>query len=168
MSVMKAFMTKVGNSRVSWLPHIQGQLHFKTFSMCIKRFVITILIINCRRIWSNISEHWQKYQETPSSISSCSHMFSNYVVNLNYAVNLNMLLIYTMLYYLNYVVNINIYLIYFSIHIIVRFWLITKNYCKAKKRAVGCLNASSGWVCSRPKRVKEEEQSLLHIHNQRK
>jgi hypothetical protein len=55
--------------------------------MCTKIFVIALLMINCRRIWSNISGHWQEWHETPVVISSYFHLFSvelycqfNYVV----------------------------------------------------------------------------------------
>jgi hypothetical protein len=47
---MKASMTKGDNFRVSWLPHIQGQLHLRSSSMCTRRFVIALLTIRYKMI----------------------------------------------------------------------------------------------------------------------
>jgi hypothetical protein len=47
---MTASMIKGENFRVSWLPHIQGQLHLRSSSMCTWRFVIALPMISCRKI----------------------------------------------------------------------------------------------------------------------
>jgi hypothetical protein len=47
---MKASMTKDRNFRVSWLRHIQEQLHLRSSSMCTRRFVIALLTISYKSI----------------------------------------------------------------------------------------------------------------------
>jgi hypothetical protein len=38
------------NFKVNWLPRIQRRLHLRSSSICTKRLMITLLMINCRRI----------------------------------------------------------------------------------------------------------------------
>jgi hypothetical protein len=130
------------------LPHIQGQLHLRSYSMCTRRFVIALLTISCRKIWLNISGHWQEWKRTRSSIIlSCFHIFPSKLCclfELCSTFELCCIIFYIFSYCNNY-----IYFIWCVWFYCVSFQNKSLNW----GHVANSPNASGRWACSQPKRL---------------